>query len=312
MSGQYTVNNFAIGTGGSVLWTPDDGDNNVLALQHQGAQFVIGDNPDFPALADAAMYPQNVTLGARVGNITQGGPVAVDRRIDTMLNTAFNIATYAQPWLATLKQSASADAVPMGKIWIGRMNLMGQYAVSGQATAVGYSLSAMVLDPDNRKTLSALAAPEGQGTTGLGFSSNTQTTLTDGQESPTDYTLGLRSWAVMLNNNLILQPTPDDTYGQYRMPAGCTPGPRTGLAFQVVELAGAPNPVPMTAGFYTFNVIIPSPDGTHSITIKINCYHEANTQTVTPDNLLAYAVSYRIVGSGNNGTGTDAIVAVYA
>lgn len=317
MANTYTQTSFRLGYDGYIYWVPGDGTTASLAPQFSSANISYTDNISAMPTVDASAIAHNSVMGMRGAGLSQSGNISIDRSFQTIINTGFGPRTSGQlvPWVATVKESSAFTAFTLGRIWLSRFGISGSWSASGAGSALSYSLASIITDPDNRYSVASVTTPSIIGVTGTDFSTFNHCSFSNGAaSSPTVYD-GVRGFSISLDNRLQIVPANDSTYASYRLAAGCIPGLFVGSSVTITQLKGATNVIPLTTNTsgYPLNIIIKSPDASHTLTLAMSLLFINNSEVTSVDGVVMNQATYILFGGqASNSTSTWPIVATYA
>ena len=313
----YPQTQFRFGYGGYTYWQPDDGVTSSLMPQYEMATWNYTDNIALLPTIDASAVAHNRALGVREATLDMRGYVSIDRGWQNIINTGFGLRTNGQltPWMATISLGANTAWSPftVGKIWHSNLNISATWAEDGGTAVVGYQLQSRILDPDNAYAAPAVATPSTVGVQGTDFSTFIGCSLTNGAVTPVVYD-SIKSFSISLDNKLKLTEANDTYYPADRIAAACLPGIMTTSRVTITQLKGAVQSIPMTTqnAPYPVNLIIKSPDASHSLTLQMSLEFLRMNTVVGAENTVVQQAEYALFGSSSNGTTNWPIVATYA
>ena len=223
----FTAGGFRKGFDGYSVYAADlsEGPGTAYSFPAESVKFSPTSNNAYPVLIDNSAILHNLAAGIVQAKIQQSGPVAIDRRLDTLLTTAFGPRTSGglSPWIATFSPYSGSTAYSAAGIWWDEFTLTGQFSPRGDSSPVRYEMSGVCLDPANIAAAANLTVPEIAGTSGAGLSVFGQCSVSNGaSSSPTVYD-AIKSFKLTLKNNVAIQPSLKDPAN--RIAAGCTPSP---------------------------------------------------------------------------------------
>jgi hypothetical protein len=310
MTNFYPSTAFGIGIGG-YAWITYDGDVNQIGLSFTDSSWTYTDNTSIIQAIDSATFPINSALGVHEANVTFSGQVSIDRSWDVIINKGFGSRVNGQlvPWMATVKPGGAFTAYTAGRIWFSTLTLSGSWAEEGQQAVVRYDLALRSMDPDNYYGVPAVETPTTQGVTGTNFSTFVTCKFTNGYASSSPSYIeydGIRSFSLSLDNRLMVIPSNDEYYSPYRIAAGCVPGAIVGSRFEISQLKGATNLLPVApTDSFPLNIIIYSPDRTHNLEIDLSVKRITDGQGIRVEDFTQNNYTYGLFSTSSvNSTST--------
>ena len=248
-----------------------------------------------PSTADANANKHLENLGIRYGTLEFTAPVVLDRGVVPFIAAAFNNATRANSFDATLTPFSGAVQELPSFLWWRRVTLYGQSSVSGQQNMVMIRGEAWVLDPDNVQGVAALAAPGTLGSSGAGITPFSRTSLTD-TTTPTPLDYKMTQFTLTIDNNAVISPTMVDT--THRLSEGCVMGQKDGQLTAQQNYA-ATNALPKATGHYNFALNLPTGDASHTASYVLNTSYNEDALPILPMDFVRGSTIYGLFNPTN-------------
>jgi hypothetical protein len=273
-------------------------------------RIVIGktSNVAIPALINGAGYAVSKSPGVRLARLQISGVVQVDRGLHTVINQAFGPRTAGQvlPYVMNVVPYSGGAVIGYTGVYLTRLRLYSAFSVGGGQQMVRFQLSGVILDPDNFYTAPTLTVPAYVGVAGLGISPFARCSFNNDAGTPTVYDL-VRSFDFAISNGddiQNIQPAMKNVAN--RIAAGWTPSQIAG-ALNLGQLRGATNSVPLTDGVYPVDILIPSGDGSKTLTVAGSYSYSSENQSYAPTDFNTVGASYDLFGT----SGTSTVTAVW-
>jgi hypothetical protein len=311
MSQIYVPGNGRMGFSGAAVFALDGASPGAsVAFANQRVVFNKNSNNSYPDLIDAVAFQVSKVPGVRMGQIQITGVVQPDRGFHTFLNSAFGPRTAGQlsPWLMNLIPYSGGTVIKAAGIWWSTIRLYSAFALGGGQQMLFFVLSGLCFDPDNTLGAPTLSVPGYVGAQGAGIAPFSRHTFNN--DSSTVYDL-IRAYDMMLTNRLQVIPAIKDPVN--RLAAGAQPG-TIGGALTLGQLKGATTPIPLTDGSYPIDVLAPTGDGTHTLTLAGSWSYDSEAQSYQPTDFIGEGGSYTLFGTsaGATATAVNPFVASYA
>jgi hypothetical protein len=298
----YLVPSVGQGFDGMVLLAKNNGGvpGTVYAFPTSLVAPAKSNNSSYPAMTDGSANAHNKVRGKREGRLRLTCALPLDRGVAAFLADAHG-PTGRSDFFADVVPFAGAGTQMYNLVYIDQTILYGRDGVRGQDAMWMLDIQASVTDPDNAiNTRAGLAVPASVGSNGLGLSTFPGSTLTNSAVTPVSYDVLNAISATFLNRNARIPGTiPGTRYG---------PGFKRGQfigALTVGQTYGAANPVPAGGAEYPFTLIIPTGDGSKSLTLALSASDDDAGLQIAPTSFVAGSETYTLFGSNaGNATAT--------
>ena len=281
----------------------------VFAPADTRIEFMQTTNNGYPDLVDGVGILVNKVPGVNIGQLRVSGVVHPDRGFHTFVNQRFGPRTggLLLPDMMNLVPYSGGTAIGATGVYWESIRLSSSFSVQGGQQVVSFVATALVLDPKNFYAAATLTTPTYVGTAGAGIAPFVRASFNN--DGATTYDL-IRSVDFAMSNGMQIQPAIKST--SQRIAAGCTPGVIKG-ALTLTQLGGAANPVPQTDGTYPIDMVLPTGDGTHTLTVATSMSYDSGSTVASPTDFLGKGVNYSLFGlsAGSTTTAAFPIVASY-
>jgi hypothetical protein len=274
-----------------------DGAGTVWSFPNTRVGLDVDNGVDYPATMDSTAFYENRVLGLVTGRLTKRGKLKIDRGFDLYLTAAFGARTAGKlaDMIATIIPYSGGSAETFAGVYWDTLTLTFEFSASGSVTAVNYEASGMVVDPNNVLAASNLGAGTAEGTVGVGLSTFTQSSVTNGAGTPTVYD-GVRRVTIVFANGMTMDPASYPGHAADRICAGYTPGPFIGKV-AITQMKGATNVLPASGVAIPITLKVPSGDGTRTMTLDLSCAADGVGQSFSPTDYNSLLTRYTLFGT---------------
>ena len=272
----------------------------VFAPADTRIEFMQTANNGYPDLVDGVEFPVNKVPGVNLGQLRVSGVIHPDRGFHTFVNQRFGPRTNGLllPDMMNLIPYAGGTAIGATGVYWQSIRVSSSFSVQGGQQVVAFIATAIVLDPKNFYAATTLTAPSYVGTAGAGIAPFARASFTN--DSATTYD-GIRSVDFALSNGMQVQPAIKNA--AQLIAAGCTPGTIKG-ALTLTQLGGAINPLPQTSGTFPLDLVLPTGDGTHTLTVATSMSYDSGNTTESPTDFYGKGINYSLFATSTGATAT--------